>query len=146
MTVTDFLLPVFVQVLLTFVLLGLMAQERVGSIRRGEVKVEDVALCEPNWTKRGRQYRNCLLNQFELPTLFYVLIAFILITKVGDLLLLVLAWILVLSRIVHAYIFHTTSNIVDQRFMAYGVGLLALMVMWIIFAVKVLTGTEMLPV
>jgi hypothetical protein len=140
MTVKDVLLPVFVQVLLTFVLLGLMARERVGSIRRGEVKVDDIALREPNWTKRGLRYGNCLLNQFELPMLFYVLIAFILITKAGDLLFLVLAWIFVLSRIVHAYI-HTTSNIVDQRFMAYSVGLLALLVMWTIFAVKVLTGT-----
>jgi hypothetical protein len=140
MTVTDFLLPVFVQVLLTFVVLLAMARERVGSIRRGEVKVEDVALREPNWTKRGLQYGNCLLNQFELPMLFYALIAFILITKVGDALLLVLAWIFVLSRIVHAYI-HTTSNIVDQRFMAYGIGLLVLLAMWIVFAVKILTGT-----
>jgi hypothetical protein len=104
MTVTDFLLPVFVQVLLTFVLHALMGRERVGSIRRGEVKVRDIALREPNWTKRGTQFGNAYHNQLELPMLFYVLIAFILITKVGDALLLVLAWIFVLSRIVHAYI------------------------------------------
>ena len=144
MTVTDFLLPVFVQVLLTFVLLGLMARERVGSIRRGEVKVQDIALREPNWTKRGIQYSNCLLNQFELPVLFYALIAFILVTKFGDLLLLVLAWVFVLSRIVHAYI-HTTNNNVDQRFMAYGAGLFVLLAMWIIFAARILTVPEMLP-
>jgi len=140
MTVTNFLLPVFVQVLLTFVLHGLMGRERVGSIRRGEVKVRDIALREPNWTKRGTQFGNAYHNQLELPMLFYVLIAFILITKVGDALLLVLAWIFVLSRIVHAYI-HTTSNIVDRRFKAYCVGLAALFAMWITFAAKILTGT-----
>ena len=72
--------------------------------------------------------------------LFYVLIAFILITKVGrcaaadpglDL--------RVLSRIVHAYI-HTTSNVVDRRFMAYSVGVLVLLLMWVIFAAKIVTG------
>ena len=140
MTVTDFLLPVFVQVLLTFVLHALMGRERVGSIRRGEVKVRDIALHEPNWTKRGTQFGNAYHNQLELPMLFYVLVAFILITKLGDALLLVLAWIFVLSRIVHAYI-HTTSNIVDRRFKVYCVGLVALFAMWLVFAAKILTGT-----
>lgn len=139
MTVTDFLLPVFVQVGLTFVLLLVMARERTGSIRRGEVKVENIALREPNWTTRATQYANAFHNQLELPMLFYVLIAFILITKAGDVLLLILAWIFVLSRIVHAYI-HTSGNIVDRRFMAYSVGVLVLILMWVIFAAKIVTG------
>jgi hypothetical protein len=63
-----------------------------------------------------------------------------LITRVGDTLLLSLAWLFVLSRLVHAYI-HTTSNIVVYRFRAYVVGALALMAMWVIFAVKILTGS-----
>lgn len=139
MTATDFLLPVFVQVLLTFVLHAMMARERIGSILRGEVKREEIALRESNWTKRATQIGNCYHNQLELPMLFYVLIAFILITTAGDLLLLVLAWAFVLSRLVHAYI-HTTSNDVDVRFKAYGTGLVILIVMWIVFAAKILTG------
>ena len=138
MTVTDFLLPVFVQVGLTFVVLLIMARERVGSLRHGEVRTEDIALREPNWTTRGMQYGS-FLNQIELPMLFYALIAFILITKAGDVLLFVLAWIFVLSRIVHAYI-HTTNNVVDRRFMAYSVGVLVLLLMWVIFAAKIVTG------
>lgn len=140
MTAADFLLPVFIQVLLTFVLHTLMARERVGSILRGEIKVKDIALREPNWTKRGLQLGNSYHNQLELPMLFYVLVAFILITRVGDTLLLSLAWFFVLSRLVHAYI-HTTSNKVVYRFRAYIVGALALMAMWVIFAVKILTGS-----
>jgi hypothetical protein len=140
MTAADFLLPVFVQVLLTIVLHTLMARERVGSILRGEIKVKDISLREPNWTKRGLQLGNSYHNQLELPMLFYVLVAFILITRVGDTLLLSLAWLFVLSRLVHAYI-HTTSNIVVYRFRAYVVGALALMAMWVIFAVKILTGS-----
>ena len=139
MTVTDFLLPVFVQVGLTFVVLLIMARERVGSLRRGEVRTEDIALREPNWTTRGHAVRHSFLNQIELPMLFYALIAFIMITKAGDVLLLLLAWIFVLSRIVHAYI-HTTNNVVDRRFMAYSVGVLVLLLMWVIFAAKIVTG------
>ena len=58
----------------------------------------------------------------------------------GDALLLVLAWIFVVSRLVHAYI-HTTSNIVDRRFKVYCVGLVARFAMWLAFAAKILTGT-----
>jgi hypothetical protein len=139
MTVTDFLLPVFVLVGLAFVLLLMMARERVGSIRRGDVRVEDIALREPNWTPRGTKYANAFHNQLELPMLFYVLIAFILITRAGDVLLLVLAWIFVLSRIVHAYV-HTTSNRVALRFRIFAAGVAALVAMWIIFAVRIVTG------
>ncbi|MEI9899234.1 MAG: MAPEG family protein [Hyphomicrobium sp.] len=43
----------------------------------------------------------------------------------------------VLSRIVHAYI-HTGSNEVSARSVALGVGALALIAMWVIFAARIL--------
>ena len=119
MTVTDFLLPVFVEVLLTFILLGLMGQERSRKYyaRRSQAG-RHRARRDRNYTTRARQFGNCFSNQFELPMLLFVLIAFILITRVGDLLLLILAWVFVISRIVHAYV-HTTSN--DVRLALQGV-------------------------
>ncbi|MBS0250394.1 MAG: MAPEG family protein [Proteobacteria bacterium] len=139
MTVTDFLLPVFVEVLLIFVLMGLMGLTRGRSLTSGETKREDIALDNKNYPLRARQFGNCFSNQFELPMLFFALIAFLLITRVGDVLLLILAWVFVISRIAHAYI-HTTSNDVDWRFRAYGLGVMALLAMWVIFALKILTG------
>ena len=139
MTVADFLLPVFMQILLTFILLVMMLRECVSSILMGEVEMGDIALGEPNWTKRGLQVGNAYHNQLELPVLFYVLTAFILITRAGDTLLLVLAWVFALSRLVHAYI-HATSNVVDHRFKAYAAGLATLILMWGVFAAKILTG------
>ncbi|AGK57096.1 hypothetical protein HYPDE_27083 [Hyphomicrobium denitrificans 1NES1] len=140
MAVTDFLLPVFVLVFLTFILLLRTAVGRVSSLRSGEVKPDDIALGEPGWPKTTTQYGNAFKNQLELPVLFYVLVAFILITRVGDLLLLVLAWIFVILRLAHAYV-HTTNNNVLVRGRVYGGGLVALLAMWVIFAVKILTGT-----
>jgi len=140
MTVTDFLLPVFVLVALTFALLLRTAIGRVSSFRSGEVKPQDIALGEPRWPTKVTQYGNAFKNQLELPVLFYVLIAFILITRVGDVLLLVLAWIFVILRLAHAYI-HTTGNDVLLRGRVYGGGFVVLLAMWIIFAVKILTGT-----
>ncbi|WP_045835394.1 MAPEG family protein [Hyphomicrobium sp. 99] len=139
MTFTDFLLPVFVQVLLIFLLLGLMGRERLGSLASGEVKADDVLLTDANYTTRARQFGNCFRNQFEMPMLFFVLIAFILITRTGDILLLALAWAFVLLRFAHAYI-HTTSNDLNWRFRAYGAGVIVLIVMWVLFAAKILTG------
>ena len=49
----------------------------------------------------------------------------------------VLAWVFVLTRLLHAYI-HTTSNIVRHRFNAFAVGVFILLAMWIIFAVRIL--------
>lgn len=140
MTVTDFLLPVFVQVALTFALLLRTALGRVSSLRSGAVKPDDIALGEPGWSKKTTQYGNAFKNQLELPVLFYVLIAFILITRVGDVLMLVLAWIFVILRLAHAYI-HTTSNDVLLRGRIYGGGLIILLAMWVIFAVRILTVT-----
>jgi hypothetical protein len=139
MTVSDFLLPVFVEVLLIFLLLGLMGRARFGSLASGEVKSDDVLLTDANYTPRARQFGNSFSNQFEMPMLFFVLIAFVVITRVGDVLLLTLAWAFVLSRFVHAYV-HTTSNDFNWRFRVYAVGVVVLAVMWLIFAAKILTG------
>jgi hypothetical protein len=140
MTVADFLLPVFVQVFLTFALLLRTAVGRLESFRSGQVKPQDIALGEPGWPKKTTQFGNAFKNQLELPVLFYVLVAFILITRVGDVLLLVLAWIFVVLRLVHAYV-HTTNNNVLLRGRVYGGGLVVLLAMWVIFAVKILTAT-----
>lgn len=83
MTVTDFLLPVFVQVGLTFVLFMMMAVTRTRLLSSGEVRSDAIALGEPGWPTKVTQYANAFRNQFELPVLFYALIAFILITKVA---------------------------------------------------------------
>lgn len=138
MSIQAVLLPVFVQVALTFVLLYWQGYVRVGHTRRGEVKIRDIALRQPNWPEQATKLGNAFQNQFEIPVLFYVLVAFALLTRKADLVFVVLSWIFVLSRLVHAYI-HTTSNRVSRRFFAYSVGTVTLLVMWVIFALRILT-------
>jgi hypothetical protein len=128
---------VFVQVALTFVLLFWMASLRTGSIKRGEVKIRDIALGEPAWTARGTQIGNCYHNQFQLPVLFYAVVAFAMITRKADLIFVVLAWLFVLTRLAHAYI-HTSSNYVPTRARVFFLGALILIVMWVYFAARVL--------
>lgn len=139
MTLQAILLPLFVQVGLTFVLLFWMGTLRVGAIRRREVRMADIALGQPAWPQRPTQVGNAYRNQFELPVLFYVLVVLAIIARKADLLFVVMSWIFVILRIVHAGI-HTTSNDVRQRFFAFAIAAIVLLLMWIIFAVRVLLG------
>jgi hypothetical protein len=137
MSVSSLLLPVFVEVGLTFFIMFWMGLLRRQALASGTVREADIALRQPNWPPRATQVANNFQNQLELPMLFYVLVAFILVTSTNSLIFVLLAWIFVLSRLVHAYI-HTGPNDVVPRSMAIGVGAIALVIMWIIFAVRIL--------
>lgn len=136
MSITAILLPVFVQVGLTFLLLIWTGRARVGLIRKGDVKVRDVALGQPNWPTRTQQVSNTYANQFELPVLFYVLVALALITRKADLVFVVLSWMFVVTRLFHAGVY-TTSNRLQQRFTVFLIGAIILILMWVIFALRI---------
>jgi len=139
MTIQMVLLPVFVQVALTFALLIWMGRARISSVRRGETKVRDIALRQPAWPAQATQISNCYDSQFQLPPLFYVLVILAWVTRQADLVFVVMAWIFVLARLAHAYV-HTTSNHVPTRFWVFAVGMLVLLLMWIIFALRILAA------
>jgi hypothetical protein len=139
MPIPVILLPLFVEVVLTFVLLFWLAPLRRGAIMNGTLHPRDVALGQKAWPQRTQQIGNSFDNQFQLPVLFYVLTILSMVTRHADMIFLVLAWIFVLSRIAHAYV-HTTSNRVLVRGSLYGVGAFALAIAWLIFIVRILVG------
>jgi hypothetical protein len=139
MSVSSLLLPVFVQVALTFVLFYWMARLRTTALRTGVVEARDIALREPNWPERATRVANCFHNQLELPMLFYAVVGLILITSTNSFVFVLLAWIFVLARLTHAYI-HTGHNDVWQRGTAMGVGSIALLTMWVVFAARILAA------
>ena len=139
MTIDAILLPLFVQVGLTFFLLFWMGRVRVGALRNREVTMRDIALGQPAWPERPTQIANAFHNQLELPLLFYVLVILALFTRKTDMFFVVLAWMFVTSRLVHAGI-HVTSNDVQRRFAAFAVGAVILLIMWIVFATRILFG------
>jgi hypothetical protein len=131
------LLPVFVLVGLAFALLLWMAGARRQALVDGEAKVRDVVLGQPNWPTRATQIGNSFSNQFELPVLFYILIALALPLRHADLVIVLLSWVFVVTRFVHAGIF-VTSNDLKQRSLAWFAGVLVLFAMWIYFALRIL--------
>jgi len=137
----DILYPVFVQAFLTFVVYGLLAVARARAIRRldrgrGD---PDLALGHLAWPEDAEKRAANQRNQFELPVLFYAVVAFALVTKAVDILMLVLAWLFVLTRIVHTAI-HIGPNKVFWRTPAFTLGFLVLVAMWLKLFMHVLTG------
>ena len=137
MSVQMVLLPVFVLVGLTFALLLWMAGARREALVGGETRIPDIALGQPNWPTRATQIGNCFNNQFELPLLFYTLIALALPLRHADLFIVLMSWVFVVTRFVHAGIF-VTSNDLKQRSLVWFAGVLVLFAMWIYFALKIL--------
>jgi hypothetical protein len=139
MPVQFVLLPLFVEVLLTFGLMFGMMYYRTSSLMRGETQLEQIAMREPNWPKRANQFAYAFGNQFELPVLFYVLTILSIFTRHADFVFVVLAWIFVIFRVLQATV-HVTGNDVRMRGSWYGLGALVLVLMWLIFIVRILLG------
>lgn len=119
MSAQTVLLPAFVLAGLTFVLL-LMAGTSQGAVVGGETKTKNIAL-----------------GQFELPLLFYILIALALPLRHADLVIVILSWVFVVTCFANAGIF-ATSNDERQRSLAWFAGVLVLIAMWIYFALRIL--------
>jgi hypothetical protein len=134
------LLPLFVEVILTFALLFWLGPLRARDFRTGQVREEDIALRQPNWSKPALQVQYSFSNQFELPVLFYVLTILAYVTHHAGILFVVLAWVFVIFRLCQAYV-HVTNNKVMLRGAFFGVSAVALAIMWLVFIVEILTGT-----
>ena len=137
MSVQMVLLPVFVLVGLTFALLLGMASARTRALTSHETSLKDIALGQQNWPTRATQIGNCFSNQFELPLLFYILIALALPLRHADLFIVLMSWVFVVTRFAHAGIF-VTSNDVQKRSLVWFAGVLVLFAMWVYFALKIL--------
>jgi len=137
MSVPMVLLPVFVLVGLAFSLLMWMAVARRNAIVKEGTKIRDIALGQPNWPVRATQVGNCFKNQFEMPVLFYILIALALPLRHADLVIVCLSWAFVVTRFVHAGIF-VTSNDLNYRSLAWFAGVILVFAMWVYFAIKIL--------
>jgi hypothetical protein len=133
------LAPVFVEVALTLGLLFWVGYLRVRLVRDGSVQIRDIALREPNWPPHVLQIANAYQSQVELPLLFYLLAVLALFTGRATVALVVLAWVFVVTRLLHALV-HVTTNNVPRRFFLFLSGALILLIMWLLFAFDILFG------
>jgi hypothetical protein len=121
---------------IALVLLCILGVIRVPMVATGRMLVDRVALSREPWPEHEKKIANAVDNQFQLPLLFYVACGLALYFGAGWLEV-VLAWLFVLSRIVHAVIFGTSNN-VYARFFAYAFGFVVLVVFCIDLALRLL--------
>ena len=129
------ILAMAAQVLLTLVILVLMGRERVPRIMSGEIRMADVAVERTAYPLRARLLSNNFDNQFQLPVLFYVAVMLVLWTGSVGWVELILAWLFVALRYVHAAI-HVTTNTLLQRFAVYTAGLAVLAALWLLLVFR----------
>jgi hypothetical protein len=129
MMVQAVLLPVFVLVGLTFALLLGTWSGTAGGRQSTETRGE------PAWRTTAVGY--IFRDQFELPVLFYILVALALPLRHADLVIVMLSWVFVVTRFVHAGVLVTSSN-GRNRSLAWYAGVLVLLAMWLYFALKIL--------
>lgn len=129
------LLPAFVHVALVLGVGVAMGRARFRAAREGRVEVRDVVVDSSRWPDDVRKFANNYQNQFEIPVLFYAALALIVATGVVDAVMVVLAWLFVVSRIVHSAI-HTGTNVIMQRFQAFLFGFAAVVLLWAWFGLR----------
>ena len=138
MTTTAIFWPMIAQALLTFAMYVVMSRRRLEGIRLGKAKAADfkVPAVEPDYSATAA--RN-VTNQFELPVLFFVVCLSLQMTAGVNYVALLIAWVFVVSRYLHAFV-HVTSNKLRLRRPLFIVGFLACILLWIWLAVHLLNA------
>lgn len=135
---TAIFLPVAALAIWTFAILFLVPIARIGAARSGRVRAKDFRYGESanvpgDVSLPNRDYMNLL----ELPVLFYVVAIAVHVTGKSDALYVGLASAFVALRIAHSIV-HLAYNNVLHRLVAFGLGAVCLLAMWIRFGVSLL--------
>ena len=130
--------PMLAQAGLTYGVYALVSRRRIAAITAGEAKVGDFRIPSVEPERSASATRN-LINQYELPVLFYVCCLTLFVLGASGTAAVLLAWAFTIARLVHAY-FHVTTNRVRHRRPAFIAGFLILLVMWGLVAWRLVSG------
>ncbi|MBL4830931.1 MAG: MAPEG family protein [Aliivibrio sp.] len=125
------LYPMFLMVLLTLVVGIITVKARIKSVKNGEISAKYFRLMDGQAlpelvTKTTRNFN----NQFEIPTLFYVVCTLYISFGLESLLAVVFAWLFVALRIAHSYI-HITYNHVLHRMLTFFGAFFCVIALWV---------------
>lgn len=125
------LVPLFGHLVLVFILFAVVSLKRLQATNAEDVSIADLAHTgrEPELSRRWA--RN-LDNQFQVPLLFYALVALLYATHSITYLQIALAWVFLFGRIVHTVV-QTSGDNVTLRGRIFTINFLALAFMWLAF-------------
>ena len=125
------LYPMFIMVILTFVILLFTLRTRVSSVRKGDVALSYYSLFQgeevPDMVAKTSRHFS---NLFEIPVLFYSAGVLYVALGLTEAVPIYCAWSFVAARVVHTCI-HLGYNNVMHRLVVFGIGNLSVLVMWI---------------
>lgn len=130
------LYPMFVMVMLTFIILLFTFRVRSSSVKSGEVSIKYFSVYQGEHIpeivhKTSRHFSNL----FEIPVLFYVAgLLYVTLDQTSSFTV-NCAWAFVASRIVHTCI-HLGYNNVVHRLIVYAIGVACVLAMWISIVVN----------
>ncbi len=134
----NILYPVFAMMALTMFCMVRLGLLRWVAVRRGEIDPRYFSLFrgyeEP---EKLAAYSRHVVNLFEAPLLFYVIVLIAFATGQSGEWLLGLAWIYVGLRLLHSYV-HLTSNVVLIRFRIFVSSMLTLSALWAIVLTNIM--------
>lgn len=133
---TAIIWPLIAQVALVHGVYLLMLRRRIGAVRAGQAGIKDFLLpfSEP---APSASVARSLVNQFELPVLFYLAVILLFLTDGANHVAVILAWGFVITRYAHAVV-HVTSNrlFLRQRLFMAGFGFEA--ALWLVLIIHLL--------
>lgn len=132
--------PMLLQAGLTYGIYGLGSSRRIAAVRTGEAKPGQFKIPgggdEP---ERSATAMRSLINQFELPVLFYACCLTLFVLNAAGMAAVLLAWAFALSRLLHAF-FHVTTNRLKFRRPAFILGFAIQGAMWVLLAWRLAAG------
>jgi len=134
----NILYPVFAMMALTIFCMVRLGFLRWAAVRRGDVDPRYFSLFrgyeEP---EKLAAYSRHVVNLFEAPLLFYVIVLTAFLTGQSGNWPLGLAWLYVGLRFIHSYV-HLTSNVVLTRFRIFVFSMLTLSALWAVVLTNIM--------
>ena len=131
--------PIFAMVLLTLLVWLRMYHIRFTEMHKNRIGPEEMTMFNRDLPRRIITSGDNLRNLFELPVLFYLVAALIMLSGRADPVFEGMSWAFVTLRYIHSFI-HMGYNRVAHRFAAYAAGALVLWLIWFRFAWLLLTA------
>jgi len=125
------LIPVFGHLALVFFLFVMVSIKRMKAVGEGKLNTDDLAH-KGNEPEASRRWVNNLNNQFEVPLLFYALIALLYATGSTNWIYVTLAFAFLFGRLIHTLVQVSGDN-VGLRGKIFTINFLAVACMWLIF-------------
>lgn len=128
--------PMIAHAMLVGIVYGFLGARRAAAVRTGEARISQFKdrSTEP---ARSASVSANLMNQFELPVLFHVVCIALFVTAGVSYLTVLLAWLFIVLRYVHAGI-ALFGNDVRLRSPAFAAGAVVLAILWIYLALNLL--------